>query len=95
VSGKFLTVAEVADRLGNTPASVRALIHTGKLAAQNANASGHAIPRYKIAPADLQDYLDSTRIERPQIGETQQRTPPHRLIRFCRARLAGKTLART
>jgi hypothetical protein len=29
--------------------SVRALIHSGKLAAQNLNASGSAIPRYKIA----------------------------------------------
>jgi excisionase family DNA binding protein len=92
---RFLTTEEVAERLGMTTPSVRALIHSGKLAAQNLNASGSAIPRYKILPADLQEYLDSTRIEKPKPGETQQRPAPHRLIRFCRARLAGKTLART
>jgi excisionase family DNA binding protein len=93
---KLLTVSEAAQRLTVSVASVRALIHNGKLAAQNMNASGNVIARYRISPADLQDYLDSTRVERPKIGETQQRSPQRR-IRFCRALLgkAGKTLART
>ncbi len=94
MSNRYLTTEEVAERLGITAPSVRALIHSGKLAAQNLNASGNAIPRYKVAPADLQAYLDSTRVEKPKAGQTQQRTP-QRLIRFCRARLAEKTALRT
>lgn len=92
---RFLTPAEVADRLGVSVASVRALIHTGKLAAQDKNASGHSLPRYSIAPADLQDYLERTRVEKRQPDLTARPITSHRLIRFCRARLAGKTLDRT
>lgn len=91
---QFLPLPAVAGRLGVSVESVRALIRSGKLAAIDTNARGNKIKRYKVAPADLQTYLDGHRVQPKEI-EAPVTRPGYRVIRFVRAFESRKMAART
>lgn len=67
----YLTVADVAARIGLTVPAVLALIHRGDITASNVS-SGTQRPRWRVDPADLSFWLTS-RQARPTPRITRRR----------------------
>ena len=71
MSTHYLTVADVAARIGLSVPAVLALIHSGDITASNVSA-GTQRPRWRVAPDDLSFWLTS-RQTRPTPRITRRR----------------------
>lgn len=70
---RYLTVCEVADRIGLTVHAVLALIHRGDITASNVG-SGTQRPRWRVAPDDLSFWLTSRQARPTQRINRRRRT---------------------
>lgn len=95
---KKLTPKNIADDLGVSVKSVRAMIHAGQLIAINVGTG--KIPVYRIDPVEYAAYQERRQTQASQtvIEHKQNRETRPGVIRFCRAhveRERRKSLART
>jgi excisionase family DNA binding protein len=71
----MLTIAQAADRLGISPAAVRALVRAGKLRHYRPTLGGR---RVVIAEADVMAHLEASQRQDPVIPSTPKRLPARR-----------------
>jgi excisionase family DNA binding protein len=83
MSGRALTVAEVADYFGVGPATVVSWIRSGELRATNVSRSpGGPKPRYRIAPSALTSFEQSRAPTPPATRQRRRRPSPADVVVF-------------
>jgi hypothetical protein len=70
-----LTLPEVSTYIRIGPGKLRGHIRSGRLRALNTNRSGSGRPRFVILPEDLQSFIQSLAVTRPQPKSKRRKRP--------------------
>lgn len=79
---QFLTVAQVADRLGVAPGKVLGWVGSGELSAIDTSAARNQRPRWRIDPAEFERFLAGRRSTPPAKPARQNRRKLANVIEF-------------